>query len=324
MRALRKGMVYDHENNKIVGTVYTTEDYFKEIKALKTTGCIAYLVWIACWPLLSLFACEINIILGMLCFVGLPVVIIVLNWLYSYSLIGNYFQALMGVATFIMLCVESCERITEHNLENLPNEKIAAINDSLANTPQAISYKYADSIIANKQQENAAIQELARETNARNIPVNSILSPQGISDINRAVELENIRRKSVKDTANLDTLTQKSNINDLVKVMVALQTANPTDSAMIYNNIFKTPKSQKVLTQWQQSSDLTNGKTGKKLQALQKEFDQNNQIIAKQRPAIQRYDSVKKDITAHFDKVYAVKRDSLLKKLGKDVKQKQK
>lgn len=230
----------------------------------------------------------------------------------------------MGVVTFTMLCVESCERITENNLENLPNEKIAAINDSLANTPQAISYKYADSIIANKQQENAAIQELARETNARNIPVNSILSPQGISDINRAVELENIRRKSVKDTANLDTLTQKSNINDLVKVMVALQTANPTDSAMIYNNIFKTPKSQKVLTQWQQSSDLTNGKTGKKLQALQKEFDQNNQIIAKQRPAIQRYDSVKKDITAHFDKVYAVKRDSLLKKLGKDVKQKQK
>lgn len=29
MRALRKGMVYDHENNKIEGTVYTTEDYIK-------------------------------------------------------------------------------------------------------------------------------------------------------------------------------------------------------------------------------------------------------------------------------------------------------
>ena len=319
MRALRKGMVYDHENNKIEGTVYTTEDYIKYKKKLAIIGNFSCLVWALCWPLLSLFACEISLLLGGACFILMPTVIVI----FSYRLSSPFFT-LMGVATFIMLCVESCERITENNLNNLPNEKIAAINDSLANTPQAISYKYADSIIANKQQENAAIQELARETNARNIPVNSILSPQGISDINRAVELENIRRKSVKDTANLDTLTQKSNINDLVKVMVALQTANPTDSAMIYNNIFKTPKSQKVLTQWQQSSDLTNGKTGKKLQALQKEFDQNNQIIAKQRPAIQRYDSVKKDITAHFDKVYAVKRDSLLKKLGKDVKQKQK
>lgn len=250
-----------------------------------------------------------------------------LHILFASSEKSNRYNSLslsLGVMTCLFICKNMYDHKTEHDLKNLPNEKIAAINDSLANTPQATSYKYADSIIANKQQENAAIQELARETNARNIPVNSILSSQGISDINRAVELENIRRKSVKDTANLDTLTQKSNINDLVKVMVALQTANPTDSAMIYNNIFKTPKSQKVLTQWQQSSDLTNGKTGKKLQALQKEFDQNNQLIAKQRPAIQRYDSVKKDITAHFDKVYAVKRDSLLKKLGKDVKQKQK
>ena len=319
MRALRKGMVYDHENNKIVGTVYNTEDDIKYKKKLAIIANYSCLVWGLCWPLLSLFACEISLLLGGACFILMPTLIVIL----SYRLCSSFFT-LMGVATFTMLCVESCERITEHNLENLPNEKIAAINDSLANTPQAISYKYADSIIANKQQENAAILALARETNARNIPVNSILSPQGISDINRAVELENIRRKSVKDTANLDTLTQKSNINDLVKVMVALQIANPTDSAMIYNNIFKTPKSQKVLTQWQQSSDLTNGKTGKKLQALQKEFDQNNQIIAKQRPAIQRYDSVKKDITAHFDKVYTVKRNSLLKKLGKDVKQKQK
>ena len=319
MSALRKGMVYDHENNKIVGTVYDTEDYIKYKKKLAIIGNYSALVWWLCWPLLSLFACEISLLLGGACFILMPALIVIL----SYRFCSSFFT-LMGVVTFTMLCVESCKRITEHNLENLPNEKIAAINDSLANTPQAISYKYADSIIVNKQQENAAIQELARETNARNILVKSILSPQGISDINRAVELENIRRKSVKDTANLDTLTQKSNINDLVKVMVALQTANPTDSAMIYNNIFKTPKSQKVLTQWQQSSDLTNGKTGKKLQDLQKEFDQNNQIIAKQRPAIQRYDSVKKDITAHFDTVYAVKRDRLLKKLGKDVKQKQK
>ena len=130
----RKVMLYDHESNKIVGAVYTTRDYSKEIKVRN----IAYWVWVACWPLLVLFACEINIILGILCFFCLPVVIVVVDWLCSYSLIANYFRALMGVATFIMLCVESCERITDHDLKNLRNEKIAAINDSLANTPQAI------------------------------------------------------------------------------------------------------------------------------------------------------------------------------------------
>lgn len=64
MRVLRKGMVYDHENNKIVGTVYTTEDDIKYRKKLAIIGNYSGFVWALCWPLLSLFACEISLLLG--------------------------------------------------------------------------------------------------------------------------------------------------------------------------------------------------------------------------------------------------------------------